>query len=238
MNVDVVVTWPRHCDYPLWRGALLEQRARFARVLVAFTDHHCRYDYRAHVAAQLGPSVVGFDAPGGEGDWRDLAVNACLELSTAEWVWFTEQDLLILDPDRFWGVVARHAGDGEALGWREPGSDRWHPSCLLVRREAAERTRRYFGPRPVDHFWTFGRELEGVFDLGRVLGFGGILDADVDVVHLAGLSHNHWLLDCGRPVTFKPDEFRTYLQSTLAVGGGLEPGWAARVSRYLDRDNR
>lgn len=267
MIVDVVVTWPRHCDYPLWRAQLGMVRERFARVLVAFTNHHQRRDYSGFVGGQLealgcdrldasednrrsmhfhhandreivcrNPTCQSGDSDLSiESDWRDRAVNACLERSEAEWVWFTEQDLLLCEPDRFLDALVRlvDGSAADAFGWREAGSDRWHPSCLLVRREAIERTSRYFGPVPVDHFWRFGRELGDVCDLGAVFRFGSILADDVDVIHLAGLSHNHALVDAGGPVTYKPDEFACYLECCLAVAGPLERAWANTASRWL-----
>ncbi len=247
--IDVLVAWPRHCDYPLWREQLRYQRGLFGRVLVAFTNHHGRHDYRRFVAGDLDGVAECFDAdlaesPNVVADWRDIAVNACLERSTADWVLFTEQDLLLRDPTGFWERLGRLETAG-AAGWKDMGSDRWHPSFLLARRELVEGTRRWFGPEPVDHFYAFGRELQQlveIFDLRDEFGFGCFGETDADVMHMAGLSHNHRLADSGQPVTFKPDDFAFYLECCLAataVGVQLERGWARRAERWLaDRPPR
>ena len=48
MKPDVIVSWPRHADYPLWRQFIRENRQRFAKVIVAFTDHD-GHDYSQFV---------------------------------------------------------------------------------------------------------------------------------------------------------------------------------------------
>lgn len=228
MRPDVLLTWPTNCDYPLWRRWLASERARFAQVLVAFSPHPGRYDYRDFVRGALADQFVTFlDTPwrGGE-DWRDVAVNAMLDLSDTEWVWFTEQDLRIVDY-RFWRAVQVGADSGAALLGIQRDT-RWHPCCLFSRRDAVEQTSRYFGSEPVDHFYKFGRELEqwGSFDLERWAPEGSLR-------HMAGLSRNHQLLDEERyPEVYKPDELAPYLRACLS-DGSCEPGWARQAESFL-----
>lgn len=214
---DLIVCWPRDCDYPLFRRFLARERDRFAKVIVVFTDHH-------------GPDISGWvrevtDATfldsRSNGDWRDAAVNMALEVSDAQRVWFTEQDFLITDPDRFWSQT-----DGPAVGWQEH-DDRWHPSSLFVDRGLIERTSRYFGPDPIDHFYAFGRELERLIPIKRLEG---------GFEHLQGTSQNHSLIDRGLDDgVFKRDRFRRYLSDSLEAGVPLHPGWADRARREIER---
>lgn len=222
MTPDVIVSWPRTCDYPLWRRFLAANRRRFGNVYVVLTEHAGR-DISGFIRHAIGDLAYVMEP--GPGEWRDAAVNAALDLSTSQWVWFTEQDFLIHEPERFWDAV-RSGERFEAVGWRD--ETRWHPSCLFVRRAAIEATSRYFGPEPVDHFVTFSRELRGVYDLEADLHRG------LDFEHLQGLSENHRLIEAGIDAgVFRRDRFREYLRDCLAAGVELEPAWRATAEREL-----
>lgn len=222
MKPDVIVCWPRNCDYPLWRRFIRDERQRFGRVLVVFTEHDGA-DYRPFVRANF-PEAECFDSPPrGDQDWRDVAVNAALDRSDAEWVWFTEQDFLISNLRRIWGRFQARAEHDAAIGWWD--GVRWHPSCLFVRRTAIERTSRYFGPVPIDHFTRFSEELSPVADLGSE-GWE----------HLQGLSQNHWLTDIGEQAgIFHEERFRAYLRDCLASGVPLALDWAERAAIHAGR---
>ena len=219
MKPDVIVCWPRSHDYPLWRRFIRDNRWRFGRVLVAFTEHPGD-DLSAFVRDNLDAEWVHASPVG---DWRDAAVNAALDASDAEWVWFTEQDFIIKDPKAFWQSVA--VARTQAIGFVEPDSGRWHPACLFVRREAIDQTSRYFGPDPVDHFYRFGRELERITRLHPVQGYE----------HLQGVSQNHALLDRGETAgLWRMDRFRQYLTDCLAADVPHHPGWAERARRTIE----
>ncbi|MEK9774626.1 MAG: hypothetical protein VW339_00500, partial [Quisquiliibacterium sp.] len=51
---------------------------------------------------------------------------AALDRARSGVVWFTEQDFLITDPERFWASV--EASRAQAMGFVEPESLRWHPA--------------------------------------------------------------------------------------------------------------
>lgn len=237
MTPDVIVCWPRNCDYPAWRQFIRDNRDRFAKVLVVFTEHEGR-DLSPFVRDNF-PEAECFDSPPrGDRDWRDVAVNAALDRSDAEWVWFTEQDFLILRPKWFWGAIELAedplwARPWDAIGLVEPVSERWHPACLFVRRKTINATTRYFGTDPVDHFYAFGRELGRVFDLDYRWS---ALTAGRDYEHLQGTSQNHWLIDRGEDAgVFRRERFRQYLRDCLAVSVPLEEEWAAGARREISR---
>lgn len=202
---DAILTWPTHCDYPLWRCQLSSYRDRVGRVLVTFSEHNVRPDISEFVRKQLVPLDVTFIGPvAGDGDWRDRAVNAALNLSDSDWVWFTEQDLLLYDVERFWQTVSLRAHAYSSIGSRR--DDRWDPACLFVRRDVVEQTSRYFGPEPIDHFYKFGNEVSDI-------SWTSLLDIGHDgFKHLAGLSQNHTLLLQGEYERgiYHPNEFAAY----------------------------
>ena len=221
-RIDVIVCWPRSCDYPLWRQFIRDERHRFYRVLAMFTEHS-GHDYSDWLRANC-PDVEFVDSFIRDGDWRDGAVNAALDISTSNRVWFTEQDFFITDPS-FWDaegvVVGFNAGDGRPL----------HPASLFVNRDLIPLTSRYFGPEPVDHFYTFGTELCGLIEPTLMTsGFE----------HLQGTTQNHSLIDSGEDAgVFRRDRFRDYLRACLAADVWLEPGWAANARReILLKENR
>lgn len=226
MSTDLIITWPQNCDYPLWRSWLRENYKRFQRVIVSFSPNDGP-DYRAFLRETLEPyGVVCIDTePTEEREWRDAAVNAALDLSTAEWVWFTEQDFEIVDP-RFWTTVEALSLGARAVGIRE--DRRWHPCCLFVRRSIIEETPRYFGPDPVDHFYSFGLALGGgVVDLEKYTP--GTWE------HPAGTSRNMELIHLRRYREVRyPDLMATFLKRSLVSGCTPHPGWAADSLRFID----
>jgi hypothetical protein len=159
--------------------------------------------------------VECFDSPDrGDRDWRDVAVNAALDRSDATHVWFTEQD---------W--FGRLDFVGDAVGFKENDEDRWHPANLYVSRALIERTSRYFGPDPVDHFTKFGAELDALTTV-RHLAPG--------YEHLQGLSQNHYLTDHGIDAgVFKRERYRRYLADCLASSVPLHPRWVENARHEL-----
>ena len=224
MKPDVIVSWPRSCDYPLWRAFIERERQRFGEVIVVFTEHEGR-DLSGFVRANFSATFLD-SPPVGDRDWRDVAVNAALDRSHADWVWFTEQDFIIHDPQRFWAAVD-YACWEDAIGIAEPISGRWHPACLFVRRAVIERrTERYFGPDPIDHFTRFGRQLGNVYDLELQ---GDLITAPkhIDFEHLQGVSQNAWLISQGEDIgVFRRPRYQEYLRDCLRCGMALDEQWA------------
>jgi hypothetical protein len=173
-------------------------------------------DYSSWLRANC-PEVEFIDAPEGE-DWRDAAVNAALDESTAEHVWFTEQDFFITD-EKFWeaegSVVGFNANDGRFL----------HPASIFADRDLIDRTARYFGPSPVDHFFSFGVELcRMVTPTILTEGF----------VHLQGTTQNHFLIGRGEDAgVFKRERFRDYLRDCLSANIPLHCDWVVGAEREL-----
>jgi hypothetical protein len=217
---DVIVCWPRNCDYPLWRAFLRAERSRFGEVYIVFTELGIA-DYRDFVRSQVDATCL--DSPERDGrDWRDVAVNAALDRSSAERVWFTEQDFLITDPERFWPQV-RGPLSGIDVGDTRP----LHPACLFASRDLIERTGRYFGTPPVDHFYTFGTELVALAKPHLILSGWR---------HDQGTSQNHTLLERGEEAGInRRERYRRYLADCLRAGVPLQPDWAARARAEIDR---
>ena len=210
--VDVIVCWPRPCDFPAWRAFITANRPQFGDVFVVFTDMQGR-DISGFVRDNF-PGVTFIDSPptGGR-DWRDVAVNLALDRSTSDRVWFTEQDFicgseLLSQFRRPWGPL---------VGFDADDKRRLHPACIVVDRRLVDRTSRYFGPVPVDHFYTFGLEVCGMQE--PILLKAGFR-------HYQAISEGQQLLGLGQRPRFRPEMFREWATDQLAAGVPLEPGWA------------
>lgn len=252
MTPDVIVSWPRNCDYPLWRQYIHDERAQFAEVIVVFTETNQGEDYRNFVTDAMAQDEVTFlQSPpvlGGE-DWRNISVNHALAASQSAWVLFTEQDFIIKNPKYFWNKINEEAlrygvvRDGvqpeykDAVGFVD--GQRLHPAFLLVPREEIERTKKNFGivPNRLDHFALFSRDL--IYNGVTILELDGHLHLEEGESwqHLNGLSHNHTLMEMGQEITYHPIEFRNYLWQSLGVTVGLHPLWRKKVSDYVQSTN-
>lgn len=216
--LDVIVSWPRFADFPLWRQFIADERHRFGRVFVVFTEHDGP-DLSGWVRANF-PEATFLDSPDrGEQDWRTVAVNAALDVSTAERVWFTEQDFIVTDPATFWPGT-----DVGVVGIPEPGSRTLHPACIFAPRELVEMTRRDFSPDYIDHFARFVDELALLAPIHVIPGGWR---------HMQAISEGQYLISVGQRPKFQPHLFREWLAACLATRVPLHPAWAERARQEI-----
>lgn len=232
MISDIVVTWPRNCDYPLWRQFVRDNRTRFNEIIIAFMDPHSQFDYGDFVKQSMHQDYVHFlDAPtprAGVDDWRDLAVNASLLHSyNAEWVFFTEQDFY--PNDGFWGEIQRLENDGCDVIAAYQG-ERMHPCCIFVKRSALNATRKMFGivPDKTDHFYLFQKDLENA---GVKIGK---LPPEL-YYHYNGLSHNLRLISEGGDPNYQVDDFVDWLKKSIAVTVPKNPFFEQLAGAVINR---
>lgn len=193
MRADLILTWPTGCDFPVWRNFLRENRSKFNQVFVTMSESYGKHDYSSFLEENLKDDKVTFRRAGtyiDTGDWRDAAVNTALANSKAEWVWFTEQDFFIKDPDKFFRDVEELAKENDVIYVLE--GDRIHPACMFVKRTFVDKTRKDFGiiPDKADHFGKFvddlsnaGAKMVKIGEMGR------------EYFHMNGLTHNYRLIE-------------------------------------------
>lgn len=225
---DVIICHPFHLDYPLWRKFIHENRARFKKVIIVFTDMNVRdLDYRGFVQNAMAKDDVIFldclPAKANE-DWRSKAVNMALTVSDAGWVWFTEQDFTPLEG--FWDAIYQREDISvdDVMAIKE--GDRIHPACLFVKRKLIDETSKDFGVTPdeADHFYKFVREL----------GFMYIIPQEF-WAHMNGLSQNMWMLQQGIDPNYKPKEFKEYCKKCLKVDP-IHPDFFELFSWYTEKE--
>jgi hypothetical protein len=222
---DVIVSWPRNCDYPLWRYYIHNNRDRFSKVIVIFTEVESLFDMRDFLISEMSKDKVTMKKSPvfRDEDWRNVAVNCGLQHSDAKWVWFTEQDFF--PKDGFWEEVE----DGMTSGHKVISSfhgDRMHPCCIFVERSTIELTKKNFGiiVDKADHFSIFQKNVEEMHSPIKVL---------TRYEHLNGLTHNLKLLENGQEPNYNEKELIDYLHKCLTCGIKINPLTENIYIKYL-----
>jgi len=221
---DIIVTWPKNNDYPLWREFIRDNRYRFNDIIIVFMNPNQGPDYSDEVRNFMEPDYAKFiesPAIGSGEDWRNVAVNAGLFHSiNANWIWFTEQDFFVLD-DGFWSEIYQKASEYDVIGIAQ--GQRLHPACIFITREALGKTKRNFGivEGEADHFGQLQKDIEGQ-EMARCY----LMDPPgIGYKHFNGLSHNWTLLARGEEPNYEKEDFYKYLEACINVTVPLIPSW-------------
>lgn len=228
MKPDIVISWPTHLDYPLWREFIHENRNCFEKVIVILTQMNAGHDYRPWLQGALdkdGVISVTNDIVEGKDDWRNIAVNKGLSLSNAEWVWFTEQDFL---PSKNLWEELQNAPVSDIYYASQDG--RMHPCCIFIKRDVLNKTSRDFSANPPshDHFGQLQKDLMN-WDPPLV---ASVINPKL-YTHMNGLSQNMYLLQIGQEPNYEPDKFKEYCQKCLQITLPIHPEVEALMENYL-----
>lgn len=204
--VDIILTWPIHMDYPLFRESLEDFERITGKIIIAFSDHKRGADLRKFLKPNM-PYATFIDAHFSIGqDWRNVAVNEALKLSSASHVLFLEQDFLM--SPHFWRTFEYFAETFPPYiaGWKDD-TGRLHPSFLYVQRKLLDQTSLDFSANPPewDHFGKVSREL-----LELHPRFSDITLYDEEWMHIGGLTQNYNLVMEGKPPNYNLDAFYWY----------------------------
>lgn len=213
LKADILVTWPRNMDYPLFRLWLDRNKQKYNKLIVSWTGVE-ENEIHKSIGYLLDPSKSIFiDGERNDqyaDDWRNAATNSGLDASTSEWVWFLEPDFF-MEPDMLYSL-SEAMETNNCIGFHE--ANRLHPACLLVKRDLIEKTSRNFSAdhaRQLDHFCIFTEEVERLCTPTLIDSFG------VAYYHMQGVTHNYSLLRQGEKIGYKPDEFYLYNQKCLEL---------------------
>lgn len=196
MKPDIVLTWPTGNDFPIWRSMLRLHRDLFGEVIIVMSKSSGKHDFTSFLKTAFEPDRVTLIEHNNYivlSDWRNAAVNAALSRSSAEWVWFTEQDFMVADMASWMAKIARLAAGSDVITYKQ--GDRKHPASAFVKREWIDKTKKDFGivPGISDHFSMFFAQLEAA----------GAKEVDLtaddgkDFYHMNGLTHNYSLVESG-----------------------------------------
>lgn len=203
---DVIVSWPRHMDYPLFRYNLTWMRPYFNEVFIALTQDTLPPDITPWIINSM--TNVRFIKPpksDGVNDWRNLAVrDVLLNFCKAQWVLFLEQDFLIFN-EKVLEKIFDATNTYDCLYYQE--GERIHPAFALITRENIFKSSLDFSAHPTfDHFYSFFTSLPYT-KRAELKELG--LQEYVDFKHMAGLSNNYHVFNLGQPF-YKPEEFLAY----------------------------
>lgn len=228
---DVIVSWPDNCDYPIWRKFIRDNRFRFGKVIVVFTKTNQAINFTEFVRQAMEHDDITFiESPkvySGQ-DWRNVAVNAALQVSESDWVWFTEQDLVITTP-YYWDQFTNKSADFYSYYV----GDRMHPCNIYMTRYLIDETSRDFSANPpdYDHFGKIQEEVESLYENNDI--DGEFIYENEQFYHLNGLSHNFSLLARGEKPNYKIEEFTKHMQSCIGCGIELDNRWIQIVSELV-----
>lgn len=233
MKPDIIVTWPKSMDYPLWRQFIRDNRYRFNDIFIGFMETYDGYDFRQFVQeAMQADNVKFYNAPLPslvvQEDWRNLSVNSGLIQSQAEWVWFTEQDFMPLNG--FWDTVDHFYKNGFDAIVTYDGMGRLHPCSIFAKRVVIEKTHKNFSivVDKHDHFYIFQRDLEdGGFKLGSI--------PSEMYYHMQGLTSNYHLGARGQEPNYKLDEFVEWLRQCLTVNVPISPVFVITANAVINK---
>lgn len=230
---DIIVTWPRNADYPVWRQMIRNNRHLFNEVIIVFMETNQGDDYREFVRqAMFQDHVLCVESPtltAGE-DWRNVAVNAGLLHSLhSEWIWFTEQDFF--PKEGFFQEVEKHSEDADVIYVDDGG--RMHPCCIFIKRETLAKTKKQFGANPpeYDHFGQLTKDLWTIGETEKPVTAAVVNPGLYN--HMAGLSHNLTLVAKGDLPNYKREEFEAYLWNCLRVNVPLPPNLNRLIQEYF-----
>lgn len=207
----VLVTWPIHIDFPLFRYNMIRLKDYFASIWIGLSNHHQDVDYSNFIRASL--PFANFVEIKHEGlDWRNDSVNEVLDkITTNEPILFMEEDFLICD-DSFFDKVLSSTYD---FIYFSEGS-RIHPAFSLIKRDWIEKTNRDFSAYPdtenKDHFGKFFDELPGArININEL----GVIYKE-DYFHMNGLSQEYMNFKNDQPF-YNKDNFTYYNYKCLSL---------------------
>lgn len=223
MTIDLLVTWPTNCDYPLYRKFIAENASRFKNIIISFSETP-GVNYVPFIIKDLYKHRCMFveNSITTQGDWRNIAVNSGLKQSNADLVWFTEQDFY---PRKgFFEFVKSCKND--VFGVYQ--QSRLHPCSIFASRKIIDLMPRNFSANPpeYDHFgfvqkWLKKQNIE-VASIPEHTYF-----------HYNGLSHNWSLLTRGMPANYQPSIFYAWIRQSLECGVLLHPEWENMARKSL-----
>ena len=229
---NLIEVWPMHLDYPLHRQFLHDNRKKFSKVIVAFTNMNTGVDYRDWLSQEMnrdGIITISVRGAAGNEDWRNVAIQEALAYSDAEWVWFTEQDFF--PEPNMWNELQETLEMYpivDVIGVRQ--DTRLHPCCLFIKRTILNDTSRDFSANPPshDHFGQIEKDLWN--HIPPV--FMKIINPKL-YRHMNGLSQNMWMMMQGQMPNYEPEKFLQYCKDCLKSDITIQPEIRKHLQDYV-----
>lgn len=237
-NVALLVTWPIHVDYPLFRAQTVRDKNVYSQRIASFSNHHEKLDLQDFLNAHLQSD--GFDTvPAreikGDMDWRTHAIiNGFSVMRNAEYILFTEQDFFItkkcIDT-----IISSQIEQYDCVVYQE--GERLHPAFFCIKRELFDYISLDFAPVKDmhDHFYIIAKQVQSYnWTSLHKLGFS----EQQDFYHMRGLTDNYARLNKSLPLV-REDEFIIYNQFCSRLAEQNSPfiyNYYSAVQRTNGRD--
>lgn len=206
MKPDLLNVNPKDVFYLPFVRRITRDRGLFNQVITVITEGNPTTDYVPEIVKSIPNSIVIkpniLELTAGGKDWRDIAVKEGLARIDSDYILFMEQDFFV--EDGFFENLFKLSKGFDAVGFID--HNRLHPACLLVNKEALNKTSKDFAAYPPDndHFAIVTQELMTMnFKTFQELGLTGWY-------HLSSLTFNMRLDEEGKPIQYRPDEYKLY----------------------------
>lgn len=179
MKPDLLITWTKHCDYPIFRRFLRQRRDFFGKIIIYWSEHFRDIYFDEFIQQDLATLgniqfLQSIEYKYGLQDWRNIATTFMLKYTDSEWVSSVEQDFLSKEWDRLLNAATEASKTYDFLGFKGYQGQNAHqesyltgnyvhPSFWFIRRDILERTSKDFSAnvgRGCDHFGIITQDAE------------------------------------------------------------------------------
>lgn len=187
MTTDLIVVQPDNLLFPVWNSWLESYHLLFNEIHIAIhkknIDGWCFTDDIKENLLKIKNVRIHEPQEDITTDWRNRAVNYCIDQSSGERLLFMEQDFFIKKEK----LIRALSSKKDVVFVSVNG--RIHPCFLLVKRSVVNGTSKNFSASPpdYDHFGLFTREI-----MHPVYSWESIDDG---WFHMAGLTQNYTLVE-------------------------------------------
>lgn len=199
MKPDIIVCIPKDIYPKAFIKRVNRDRDLFNKVIIAITNQELPIDYSNEIKGNIKePTILTkFEQ---SGDWRNNAIQKCLESSNSEYILFLEPDFFVADG--FFKEIFSNMNGVDIVGFED--GNRFHPSCLLIKREILDKTSKDFSayPQEYDHFGVLTQELKKLGTWKNLPEKGWY--------HMASFVFNKRIDMKDGKIGYRPDEFKLY----------------------------
>lgn len=211
---DLIVCWPTTLDYPGFRSQLKKYRDCFAKVIIAFSNHHAFPEIHSWFPAWLEQAMVDDNVEfisweevqaDSSPDWAQRLSNCAWKRVTSPYMFWTQQDFVVHNPTLYEKVfddqykLVTHLSD-KTEAYRN--ISRCEPDFIFMEMDLLRQTSMDVRPdKKADHWGKLSLEVYKLCPEYKILEDFD-LETPRDWEHFGGLSSNYGALMLGNTDIF------------------------------------